>query len=187
METVPATEDLSPLIALVHRRWNIPILAELHKRNGAKFVSLTNALDVGRASLSASLNDLIDLGLVARNTGHGHPMRPEYLLTERGRKPGAICGELVQGLRTAADVDLGLRKWTLPIVTTIGNGVCRFSEVKNPLGTATPRAITLALKAMSERNWLRRTLIDDYPPTAGYALKPKGRRILEIVRRLQRA
>ena len=32
------------------------------------------------------------------------------------------------------------------------------------------------VKAMSEHNWLRRSLIDDYPPTAGYALKPKGRR-----------
>ncbi len=185
METSSATEDFSSLIALVHRRWNIPILAELHKKSGAKFVSLANALDVGRASLSASLNDLIDLGLVARNTGHGHPMRPEYLLTERGRELGGACSELIQGFRTAADVDLGLRKWTLPIVATIGDDVCRFSEVKNALSIATPRAITLALKAMSERNWLRRTLIDDYPPTAGYALKPKGRRILKIVRRLE--
>ncbi|MDJ0908792.1 MAG: winged helix-turn-helix transcriptional regulator [Woeseiaceae bacterium] len=187
METGQTLEDLSSLIALVHRRWNIPVLAELHRTAGAKFVSLANALDVSRASLSASLNDLIDLGLVARNTGHGHPMRPEYLLTDRGREPGEFCYELMQGLRTAPDVDLGLRKWTLPIVATIGEDVRRFSEVKNALGDATPRAITLALKAMSERNWLRRTLIDDYPPTAGYALKPKGRRILENVRRLQRA
>ena len=114
-------------------------------------------------------------------------MRPEYLLTARGKAIGGLCGELVSGLRTAPDVDLGLRKWTLPIVATIGEDVCRFSEVKKALGDATPRAITLALKAMSERNWLRRTLIDDYPPTAGYALKPKGRRILDIVRRLQHA
>ncbi len=187
METGNTHGELASLIALVHRRWNIPILAELQRTAGAKFVSLAKALDVSRASLSASLNDLIDLGLVARNTGHGHPMRPEYLLTGNGKALGELCGELMQGLRTAPDVDLGLRKWTLPIVATIGEDVCRFSEVKNALGDSTPRAITLALKAMSEHNWLRRSLIDDYPPTAGYALKPKGRRILEIVRRLQNA
>ena len=185
MKTGPATEDLSSLIALVHRRWNIPILAELHGQKGAKFISLANALDVGRASLSASLKDLIDLGLVVRNTGHGHPMRPEYLLTEAGTKLGEHCDELMQGLRTAPDIDLALRKWTLPIIVTIGDGIVRFGDVKNALRTATPRAITLALKAMSEHNWLRRTLIDDYPPTAGYALKPKGRRILKVVRRLE--
>ena len=187
METGKTPEDLSSLIALVHRRWNIPILAELHRTRGAKFVSLKNALDVGRASLSASLNDLIEQGLVARNTGYGHPMRPEYLLTESGEMFGAICGELMSAFRTASDVDLALRKWTLPIVAAIGDGVRRFSEVRHALGAPTPRAIALALKAMSEGNWLRRTLIDDYPPTAGYALKPKGRRILEIVQRLQGA
>ncbi len=175
------------MIALVHRRWNIPILAELHTLSGAKFISLANALDVGRASLSSSLKDLIELGLVIRNTGHGHPMRPEYLLSEAGKTTGALCAELMRGFRTASDVDLGLRKWTLPIVAAIGEDVCRFSDIRNPLAPATPRAVTLALKAMSERNWVRRTLIDDYPPTAGYALKPKGLRILKIVRQLQRA
>ena len=185
METGHTSGDFSSLIALVHRRWNIPILAELHRQKGAKFVSLANSLDVGRASLSASLNDLIESGLVARNTGHGHPMRPEYLLTESGREIGAVCGELMRGFRTAPDVDLALRKWTLPIVVTIGDDVCRFSDVRKSLGDVTPRAIALALKAMSERNWVRRTLIDDYPPTAGYALKPKGRRIREILRRMR--
>ena len=69
---------------------------------------------------------------------------------------------------------------------TIGDDVRRFSDVRFALGQSTPRAIALALKAMSERNWVRRTLIDDYPPTAGYTLKPKGLRILAIVQRLQR-
>ena len=114
-------------------------------------------------------------------------MRPEYLLTDAGKELGEHCRELMQGFRTASDVDLGLRKWSLPIVATIGDDVCQFSDVRNTLGQATPRAIALALKAMSERNWVRRTLIDDYPPTAGYALKPKGRRILNIVRRLESA
>jgi DNA-binding HxlR family transcriptional regulator len=187
VKTESTTDDFSSLIALAHRRWNIPILAELHRQGGAKFVSLAHALDAGRASLSASLNDLIGLGFVVRNTGHGHPMRPEYLLTEAGKALGEQCVDLIHGFRTAPDVDLGLRKWTLPIVAAIGADVRRFSDVRAALPQATPRAIALALKAMSEHNWVRRSLVDDYPPTAGYALKPKGRRILGIVRRLPSA
>ena len=185
MEACSTFEDTSGLVALVHRRWNIPILAELHRRGGAKFVSLANALGISRGILSASLNDLIDLGLVVRNTGHGHPMRPEYLLTEAGKRTGECCAELMQAFRDPADEDLALRKWTLPVLIAIGEEVCRFGDIRSSLEQPTPRAIALALKAMSDRNWLRRTLIDDYPPTAGYALKPKGRRILPIVRRLQ--
>jgi DNA-binding HxlR family transcriptional regulator len=83
--------ELGPLIELVHHRWNIPVIAELYRRSGAKYVTLVNSLDVSRASLSTSLNDLIDQGLVRRNTGHGHPMRPEYLLTEDGLVIGEHC------------------------------------------------------------------------------------------------
>ena len=187
VETGYASEDLTLLIPLVHRRWSIPILAELHRRRGAKFISLASALNVGRASLSASLSHLIGLGLVARNTGYGHPMRPEYLLTETGSKLGGLCVDLLKGFRSAPDTDLALRKWTLPIVATIGDDVARFSDVKSALGRATPRAIALGLKALSERNWVRRSLIDDYPPTAGYALRPKGLRILRIVRQFESA
>ena len=32
-----------------------------------------------------SLAHLIDIGLVIRNPGYGHPLRPEYLLTDNGR------------------------------------------------------------------------------------------------------
>ncbi len=39
---------------------------------------------------ATSLNDLIGQGFVRRNTGHGHPMRPEYLLTEDGLAIRAI-------------------------------------------------------------------------------------------------
>ena len=184
MERTPELEELSALVALVHRRWNIPILAELHQRNGAKFVTLINVLDVSRASLTASLKHLIELRLVSKNPGYGHPMRPEYILTERGRQIGESCFRLTKALTNAADVELALRKWTLPLVAAIGEDVRRFSELRRLLPEATSRAIALALKPMSERNWIKRSIIDEYPPTAGYALKPKGRRILGMVNEL---
>lgn len=170
--------EIARLIELVHHRWNIPIIAELRLHSGAKFITLVNSLGVSRASLSTSLQDLIDLGLVKRNPGHGHPMRPEYLLTQEGSEIGEDCLSLTRLVRRRKETDLAFRKWTLPLVAAIGDDVRRFHEVRNALLGATPRAVILGLKAMLERRWAARTLIDDYPPAAGYALLPKGQRIL---------
>lgn len=173
---------LTPLIALSHHRWNIPVVAELHRRSGAKFITLANGLGASRSSLSTSLSDLIDQGLVMRNPGYGHPMRPEYLLTPLGHEIGEQCLKLARLLERRDEVDLAYRKWTLPLVAAIGERVKRFSEVRAALGDhATPRAITLGLKSMLSVDWAERSLIDEYPPAAGYALMPKGRRVLEIV------
>lgn len=173
--------ELTPLIELVHHRWNIPVIAELYRRSGAKYITLVNSLDVSRASLTTSLNDLVDQGLVRKNTGHGHPMRPEYLLTEDGLVIGEHCLSLAQLVRQRKEADLAFRKWTLPLVAAIGGEVRRFHEVRELLLDATPRAITLGLKSILEGRWATRTLIDDYPPAAGYELRPKGQRILSCV------
>lgn len=173
--------ELAPLIELVHHRWNVPVIAEIHLRSGAKFITLVNTLGVSRASLSTSLHDLIDLGLVKRNPGHGHPMRPEYLLTYAGAEIGGDCLSLTRLVRRRKETDLAFRKWTLPLVAAIGDEVRRFNEVREALLGATPRAITLGLKSMVEQRWAARTLIDDYPPAAGYALKPRGQSILARV------
>ncbi len=181
MEGDRTSERLAPLIELVHRRWNIPILAELYQRGGAKFVTLVNALDVGRASLAASLAHLIEMGLVMKNPGHGHPMRPEYVLTDAGKAVGEACLDLTKAFTKAADVDLALRKWTLPLVAAISKDVRRFNELSRALPNATPRAVTLGLKGLTAQDWVNRTVIDDYPPTVGYELSNKGLRILDRI------
>lgn len=185
MQTQSQISDVSSLINLVHHRWNIPVLALLAKHSGSKFVMLVNALGVSRPSLSASLNDLIDLGLVQKNTGHGHPMRPEYLLTPAGKEIGASCVVLHKFVQRRKATDLAYRKWTLPLVAVMGEDALRFNELKSALSDATPRAITLGLKSMVTERWVTRTLIDDYPPAAAYQLKPKGQRILACVEGLR--
>lgn len=173
--------DIDPLIDLVHHRWSVPVIAELHCRSGAKFVTLIHSLGVSRGSLSASLADLIEQGLVKRNPGHGHPMRPEYLLTVDGAHIGEQCSSLTQLVRRGNDFDFAFRKWTLPIVAAIGRDVCRFNQVSGALGDATPRAITLGLKSLLGRRWAARSLIDAYPPAAGYQLMPMGQRVLKQI------
>lgn len=173
--------ELGPLIELVHHRWNIPVIAELYRRSGAKYVTLVNTLGVSRASLSTSLDDLIEQGLVTRNAGHGHPMRPEYLLTDDGLVIGAHCLSLARLVGRRKEASLAFRKWTLPLVAAIGDETRRFNEVRSALGAATPRAVTLGLKSMLAGRWATRILIDDYPPATGYELMPRGRQVLACV------
>lgn len=181
MASETSIKSICGLVELVHHRWNIPIIAALYRESGAKFVTLANTLKVSRGALSASLNDLIKLGLVRRNPGHGHPMRPEYLLTEEGIAIGEECSSLQRLIGRRAEQDLAYRKWTLPLVAAIGNDVRRFNEVQVLLPDATPRAITIGLKSLLCQRWAKRKLIDDFPPTAGYELLPKGRSVLNHV------
>ena len=57
-----------------------------------------------------------------------------------------------------------------------GDGVLRFNAVRGSLGVVvTPRAITLGLKSLLAHDWIRRLVVDEYPPAAGYTLLPAGR------------
>src|SRR4249919_2574906 len=56
--------------SLFHFRWSLPVLAELHRNGGAKFVTLSQRLGVGRETLRRTLDSLVDAGLVARNPGY---------------------------------------------------------------------------------------------------------------------
>src|SRR3954467_10707338 len=112
------------LIALFHHRWAPPALALLDDREGARFVELQRKLEVGRESLRRALDALIELGYVRRNTGYGHPLRPEYVITPAGR-------DLADGARrasTAATRETLLRKWSVPVLAELSDGR-RFSEL----------------------------------------------------------
>ncbi len=182
METSLPSSDLAPLIALSHHRWNIPVLAVLRRQSGARFVVLANTLGASRGSLSTSLENLVEQGLVRRNAGVGHPMRPEYLLTGRGEQVGEHCLKLSLLVDRRGEADIAYRKWTLPITAAIGGGIRRFNEVRDALGEGvTPRAVTLGLKSMLQEGWAERQLIDDYPPAAGYTLAGPGKAVLRRV------
>ncbi len=162
--------DISALLRLVHRRWAIPVLADLHRSQGSKFVTLASQLSIGRSTLTQTLDALIDAGLVARNPGYGHPMRPEYILSERGHAIAPACADLLAALDSLALRDLALRKWTLPVLLAIRTGARRFSELKRQLPNVTDRALAQSLKRMESVGLIARDVSRAYPPKSTYAL-----------------
>ena len=165
------------LVQLAHHRWNLRVLAELHRYSGAKFVTLAQALGCSRSALSASLQALIQMGLVEKNPGYGHPMRPEYVLTPTGLATGAACDRLCRALANENGESLGFKKWSLPVVAAIDRQHHRFADLRSALGPVTPRALALGLKDLEKARWVKRSVSDAYPPVPHYLLNAPGQRI----------
>ena len=179
---------MSSLPQLFHHRWTAAVLAELHRTSGSRFVTLANRVGVGRESLRRTLVALIDGGLAARNPGYGHPLRPEYVVTARGARVAPVCADLLAALRELGVEDAALKKWSLPVVVTLGGpGRRRFSELQERLRDVTPRALALALKDLTAAGLVDRTVTDGYPPASVYSLTPAGARLLPVLRRLEAA
>ena len=175
---------MSTLVALFHNRWSVPILAELHRQRGSRFVTLTRTLGLSRESLRRTLAALIDGGLVGRNPGYGHPLRPEYVLTRAGERLARACGPLVERLREDELEDVGLKKWSMPVVYALGEGPRRFSELRETLERISPRALALALKDLEAAGIVDRRVTDDYPPATVYRLTRTGRSLATLLRQV---
>jgi DNA-binding HxlR family transcriptional regulator len=159
----------SKLAPLFHRRWSVPILAEMAAHDGCRVAQLTHALEAGRQPVA-----LIALGLVRPNPGYGHPLRPEYVLTRRGGRAGPACTGLMRALREAEAIDVGLRKWSMPTLAAVGLGATRFGAIARALGDATDRAISQALGGLGEAGLVERRVEGGRPPAPRYALTAEG-------------
>jgi DNA-binding HxlR family transcriptional regulator len=175
---------MSTLVALFHNRWSVPILAELHRQRGSRFVTLSRTLGLSGESLRRTLVALMDGGLVGRNPGYGHPLRPEYVLTRAGEKIAGACGPLVEQLRRGNLEEIGLKKWSMPVVFALAEGPLRFSELRDRLEGVSPRALTLALKDLETVKLIDRRVTDDYPPATVYRLTKTGRPLAQLLRQV---
>ena len=164
------------LIALFHHRWAPPALALLGERGGARFVELQRRLDVGRESLTRAVDALVAQELARRDTGYGHPLGPEYLLTAKGRRAAAIAARVL----AAGDNDVLLRKWSVPILAELGDAR-RFSELRVALVGITPRALALALQELERARLVRREVVPSRPPSTVYRLTARGRRVHDSI------
>lgn len=169
------------LMRLTAGRWLMPLMALVGERQGARFAEMLS-LGLPRSTLSASLDQLIEAGWLQRNPGHGHPLRPEYVLTEAGRPIADFSAQV-----TAARDALGLApdqlsRWALPAARRLAEAPARFSALRAALAPVTPRALSLALKQMQSASLIDRALEESYPPTAIYALTGRGEMLAEAMR-----
>ena len=160
-------------------RWLVPLLAHLDEADGSRFAAML-ALGPSRGMLSAALTQLQDAGWVARNSGHGHPLRPEYVLTELGAPIAAFARRLMVQRRK-----LGLEqlpRWSLPIAARLDRNRARFSSLRASLAPVTPRALSLTLKQMVSTDLVDRALEDAFPPVAIYTLTGRGQDLAAALR-----
>jgi DNA-binding HxlR family transcriptional regulator len=155
-----STEDL---VELFHHRWAAPALTVFDERGAVRFVELQRRLGVGRESLRRALDALVELGYVRRNEGYGHPLRPEYVVTESGREAAVLAGRV-----TAAPArETLLRKWSVPVLAQLEEPR-RFSELRSVLPGVTARALALALRDLESALLVRREVLPTRPPSTVY-------------------
>ncbi|MFD6608317.1 winged helix-turn-helix transcriptional regulator [Micromonospora chalcea] len=72
-------------------------------------------------------------------------------------------------------------KWTAMVVLCLEHGPRRFTELRAPLRTITPKVLAETLRAMERDGLVTRTAYDENPPRVEYALTPLGRSLLTLV------
>jgi DNA-binding HxlR family transcriptional regulator len=75
-------------------------------------------------------------------------------------------------------------KWTVLVVSTLGDGPKRFNELRKALGSISQRMLTLTLRALERDGLVTRTVTPSIPPRVDYELTRLGRSLLEPVSEL---
>ncbi|MEM7445360.1 MAG: winged helix-turn-helix transcriptional regulator [Pseudomonadota bacterium] len=128
-------------------RWCAPIAAALAEHD--RFSTLLSATGISRNALSRTLVRLEQLGIMMRNTGYGHPLRPEYALTDYGKTVSVECRALL-GQTGPQTRDIILKKWSMPCICAARPSGSSFTQLRQILTSITPRALSLTLGDLTE-------------------------------------
>ena len=173
--------DIDTLVKIASRAWSLKILALMHAGTPGRQAPLLSASGAGRTAFAQSLGHLIELGLVERNPGHGHPLRPEFRLTPRGIEAASIANRIYRVVPQQSEGDLLRRAWTIPVLA-VSRKPLYFTDIKNELVSITDRALSQSLKQLQARHWLRRDIDPAIsPPRPLYQVANAGERISNAV------
>lgn len=174
----PMTTEPTRLVGLVHHRWTLPALAVLGGAEdpAKRFASLRRRLGASRGGLDSALAVLEDRGWIESRPEHGHPLRPEFHLTEGGRGAAVAAGPLHDTVTELELEEIAYRKWSLPVLAAAGDEGARFSVIGSRLPDSTDRALSAALELLEEHDLLeRRVRSDERPPVVVYRPTERGR------------
>jgi DNA-binding HxlR family transcriptional regulator len=75
-------------------------------------------------------------------------------------------------------------KWTVLVVTTLGEGPRRFNELRREIPSVSQRMLTLTLRNLERDGLVSRTVTPSIPPRVDYELTTMGRSLLKPVNAL---
>jgi DNA-binding HxlR family transcriptional regulator len=75
-------------------------------------------------------------------------------------------------------------KWTVLVVSALGEGPKRFNELRRALGSISQRMLTLTVRGLERDGLVTRTVFPTIPPRVDYELTKLGHSLLEPVSRL---
>jgi DNA-binding HxlR family transcriptional regulator len=75
-------------------------------------------------------------------------------------------------------------KWSVLIISLLGNGSLRFSELLRATEGISQRMLTLTLRGLERDGLVTRSVEPTTPPRVDYALTPLGRTLLDPIRAL---
>lgn len=171
--------DIEAFVNMTSRAWAVPILAAMHSGVAGRQAPLLAATGAGRSSFGQSLEHLLAIGLMERNPGYGHPLRPEFRLTQRGVRAAAVAYR-VQEATSRDDQKLLRRSWTLPVLVAVHRPQ-HFNDIRRGLHTITDRALSQSLRLMEEKSWVcRRVELETRQPRPVYHAVNTGQVISSI-------
>ncbi len=72
-------------------------------------------------------------------------------------------------------------KWSVLIVSELGDGARRFSALRRSIEGISQRMLTLTLRGLERDGLVERTVLPTVPPSVEYELTPLGRTLLDPV------
>jgi DNA-binding HxlR family transcriptional regulator len=173
--------SLEMLRQLGASRWTVPVMALLWREAGSRFAPIARRLGVPANSLTRCLEQLEKAGWMIPNPGHGHPLRPEYVLTSAGETVGALCDRIWAARERLGLAAGDLPRWGLPVAAELSPGSARFGALQARLDPVTPRALSQALQAMIRRDLVGRRIENRFPLAPLYELTVRGQELAGAV------
>ncbi|MCL6284500.1 winged helix-turn-helix transcriptional regulator [Ruegeria sp. 2012CJ41-6] len=173
--------DINLLVKITSRAWSLSILALLHDGVPGRQAPLLTQTGAGRTAFAQSLAHLKALGLLERNPGHGHPLRPEFRLTQEGIAIAETASRIRAMVPGQEERALLRRAWSVPILA-VGHRPRYFSEMKGALMPITDRALAQSLQHLRSHQWMDREIdISRHPPRPLYQTVNAGAAISQII------
>ncbi len=177
-ETPAGPPGLRQLVRTCHRGWALAILADLARHNGTRVAELAHRLSAPRNSIRNATIALAEQGLIERVDGHGHPLRPEVVLSLAGVGVAPHAAKVLARLQSTDLRGLERGKWVLPTLLSVGSGRYRFSDVRRTLAPITDRALVHALQTLGEGKLVDRSVGERWRTRIRYAPTDRGTAVL---------